>query len=65
VPRITRAQATDVLFSVPADASQAFSRNMLTLVRHLSPEGRLTTDLNEEITGAMALVHGEEVRHRA
>jgi hypothetical protein len=38
---------------------------MLTLVRHLAPEGRLTTDLNEEITGAMALVHGEEVRHRA
>lgn len=51
--------------TIPADASQMYSRNLLTLVRHLAPEGRLVVDLNDEITGALALVHGGEVRHRA
>ncbi len=51
--------------TLPTDASQMLSRNLLTLIRHLAPEGRLTIDLNDEITGAMALVHRGEVRHRA
>lgn len=51
--------------SVPGHASQMFSRNLVALVRHLAPKGQLVIDLNDEITGAMALAHGGEVRHRA
>lgn len=39
-------------------ASQMFSRNVLTLLQHLSgKDGALTIDLADEITGAMVLTH--------
>jgi NAD(P) transhydrogenase subunit alpha len=42
--------------TAPLNASQMFSRNVLTLLQHLIREGTLTVDLDDEITGAMALV---------
>ena len=41
--------------TIPLHASQMFSRNVLTLMQHLVKEGTLTVDLEDEITGAMAV----------
>jgi NAD(P) transhydrogenase subunit alpha len=46
----------------PLHASQMYSRNMLTLLLHLDNEGALNVDLQDEITGAMAVAHAGEVR---
>jgi NAD(P) transhydrogenase subunit alpha len=41
--------------TAPLHASQMFSRNVQTLLQHLVKDGTLTIDLDDEITGAMAL----------
>jgi NAD(P) transhydrogenase subunit alpha len=43
-------------------ASQMFGRNVLTLLQHLAPKNELTIALDDEITGAMAVVHDGQVR---
>jgi NAD(P) transhydrogenase subunit alpha len=43
--------------SVPLHASQMFSRNVLTLLQHLTKDGALHVDPGDEITGAMLVVH--------
>lgn len=49
--------------TVPLHASQMFSRNVLTFLQHLiTKEGQIAIDLNDEITGAMAVTHGGQVR---
>jgi NAD(P) transhydrogenase subunit alpha len=49
--------------TVPYHASQAYSRNVLTLLQHLSTgEGALRLDPADEIAGAMLVVHGGRVR---
>jgi NAD(P) transhydrogenase subunit alpha len=49
--------------TVPAHASAMFSRNVLTLLQHLSTkEGALQLDVADEITGAMAVTHDGAVR---
>ena len=50
--------------SIPFHASQMYSRNLLTLLQHLLKDGALKLDLTDEITGAMVVVHGGEVRSR-
>jgi len=42
---------------LPAHASQMLSRNVLTFIQHIAHEGALRVDLDDEITGAMALTH--------
>lgn len=54
----------NIASSVPFHASQMLSRNVLTLLQHLATkEGALHVDVADEITGAMAVAHGGEVRH--
>jgi len=54
----------NVASSVPFHASQMLSRNVLTLLQHLSTkEGALQVDVADEITGAMAVTHAGEVRY--
>ncbi|HLM65895.1 MAG TPA: hypothetical protein VK358_00140, partial [Longimicrobium sp.] len=48
--------------TVPYHASQMLGRNVMTFVQHLSREGALVVDLQDEITGAMAVTHGGAVR---
>jgi H+-translocating NAD(P) transhydrogenase subunit alpha len=43
-------------------ASQMLNRNVLTLLQYLVRDGALTIDLTDEVTGAMAVTHGGEVR---
>jgi NAD(P) transhydrogenase subunit alpha len=46
---------TNLPSTAPLNASQMFSRNVLTLLQHLIRDGVLSIDLDDEITGAMAL----------
>lgn len=46
--------------SLPAHASQMFSRNVLTLLQHLIRDGELCIDPHDEITGAMLLAGRQE-----
>ena len=48
--------------TVPLHASQMYARNLLALVQHLVRDGALVIDPADEITGAMAVVHGGEAR---
>ena len=48
--------------TVPLHASQMYSRNLATLVAHLTRDGALHVDLEDPITGPMCLAHGGEVR---
>jgi NAD(P) transhydrogenase subunit alpha len=49
--------------SLPTHASQMLSRNVLTFIQHVATkEGALNIDLNDEITGAMALSHAGQLR---
>jgi proton-translocating NAD(P)+ transhydrogenase subunit alpha len=48
--------------TVPVHASQMLNRNVLTLLQYLLHDGVLTIDLDDEITGAMAVTHAGEVR---
>ncbi|MCZ6726648.1 MAG: Re/Si-specific NAD(P)(+) transhydrogenase subunit alpha [Acidobacteria bacterium] len=46
--------------TVPLDASRVYARNVLSLVEHLSPEGSLTIDREDEITsGALLTTDGK------
>jgi len=45
----------NVASTVPYDASQMLSRNIVTLLRHLITDGTLTIDRADEIVGAMAV----------
>ena len=48
--------------TVPLHASQMYSRNLATLVAHLTRDGALHVDLEDPITGPMCLAHGGAVR---
>jgi NAD(P) transhydrogenase subunit alpha len=52
---VTIVGPTNLPSSVPLHASQMFSRNLETLIKHLAPDGALALDENEEIVKAMLL----------
>jgi NAD(P) transhydrogenase subunit alpha len=53
--------ASNLPATMPTHASQMYSRNVLTLLQHLTKDGTLAIDLADEITGAMTLTHvGQE-----
>ena len=54
--------ASNLPATMPTHASQMFSRNVLTLLQHLSKDGALNIDLADEITGAMTLTHDGQAR---
>ncbi|NUO39602.1 MAG: Re/Si-specific NAD(P)(+) transhydrogenase subunit alpha [Gemmatimonadaceae bacterium] len=51
----------DLPATVPYHASQMFGKNVLALVTHLSHEGALHLDRNDEITSAMTVVRDGQV----
>ncbi len=53
----------NVAASVPFHASQMFGRNLLELLKHLVKEGKMNIDLQDEITGAMVVVHEGQIRY--
>jgi NAD(P) transhydrogenase subunit alpha len=48
--------------SVAFHASQMYGRNVTTLLQHLAKDGRLALDPQDEIAGAMLVVHDGQVR---
>jgi NAD(P) transhydrogenase subunit alpha len=61
---VTIIGAANLPSTVPFHASQMFSRNVQTLLAHLTAKegATLVLDVADEITGAMAMVHAGEVR---
>ena len=55
----------DLPSSVPAHASQMYSRNMVNLVTPLLADGKLELDLNDEIVSGSLVAHAGEVIHPA
>jgi NAD(P) transhydrogenase subunit alpha len=54
---------TDPAAQVPRDASQMFSRNVSNLLLHLTSDGKLHLDLQEEITAGTLATHQGRVVH--
>ena len=52
---------TESFLTVPYHASQMFGKNILALVTHLTHEGSLHLDRNDEITSAMTVVRDGQV----
>jgi H+-translocating NAD(P) transhydrogenase subunit alpha len=50
---------------MPVDASRLYSRNVVNLLSHLAEEGELELDFDDEVTDAICLAHGGEVRSGA
>lgn len=51
--------------SVPIHASQLYSRNMLSFINHLAPEGEIELDFEDEITDGACIAHDGEIRQEA
>ena len=43
--------------TMPTHASQMYSKNLTTFLKHLVPEGELVLDLEDEITAGAMLTH--------
>ncbi|MFQ5689973.1 MAG: Re/Si-specific NAD(P)(+) transhydrogenase subunit alpha [Gemmatimonadota bacterium] len=55
---------TNLAATLPSHASQMYSRNLSSLLKHmLSEEGELTVDLEDDIVGPCCVTHGGEVRY--
>jgi NAD(P) transhydrogenase subunit alpha len=52
----------NIASTVPYHASQMFSKNVVTLLQHITKDGNLAIDLADEITGAMAVTHDGAVK---
>jgi proton-translocating NAD(P)+ transhydrogenase subunit alpha len=52
---------TNLPSTMPFHASQLYSRNVLTLLQHLAPEGQLNLDWEDEITSSTCVTRKEEV----
>ncbi len=54
---------TDLASRAAATASQMFSNNVISLLKHLAPDGDPMIDLNDEITAGTVVGHGGQVIH--
>ena len=52
---------TDLPSRLPTQASQLFSNNIAKLIQHINADGELNLDLEDEITGAITVVHDGKV----
>ena len=59
--KVTIIGFTDLPSRLPTQASQLFSNNVAKLIQHLSIDGKLTLDLDDEITGAITVVYNGKV----
>jgi NAD(P) transhydrogenase subunit alpha len=54
---------TDLPSSVPRHASQMFANNMTTLLKHLTDDGKIELDMDDEITRDTTVARAGEVLH--
>ncbi len=62
---VTVIGAENLAASVPAAASNAYSRNISALLLHLVSEAALNIDTTDEIQAGVVIAHGGEVVHPA
>ena len=60
---VTLVGDTNLPSHLPADASLMFSKNVVTLLKHLITEGKLELDLEDEITRGTLLAQGGKIVH--
>ena len=60
---VTVAGPVALAATVPAHASQMYSRNVQTFLEYLAPAGTLKFSLDDPIAGAMCIAHDGAVRH--
>ncbi|MEO8200331.1 MAG: Re/Si-specific NAD(P)(+) transhydrogenase subunit alpha [Gemmatimonadota bacterium] len=56
--------AVNLPATVPFHASQMYSKNLETLIKHLVTDGKIELNITDEITGAMTVTHDGAVRPR-
>jgi len=56
---------TNLPSEIPANASQMYTKNVVTFLKHLAPEGELVLDLEDEITRGAMLTHAGEITNEA
>ena len=56
---------TNLPATVPTHATQMYAKNVQTLVDHLVHDGKLTLDLEDEITRGATITHGGKILHEA
>lgn len=56
---------TNLPATLPTHASQMYAKNVQTLVDHLVKDGKLTLDMEDEITRGATITHGGKVVHEA
>jgi len=61
--RVTIIGHTNLPATMPLDASTLYARNVLELVLHIVKGGKLTFDLEDDITKGTLLTHGDKVIH--
>jgi NAD(P) transhydrogenase subunit alpha len=62
---VTIVGADNLAAQMPTAASAAYSRNICALLAHLTTDGRLAIDLDEEIQAGVVVAHQGEVVHPA
>jgi NAD(P) transhydrogenase subunit alpha len=56
---------TNLPSEIPANASQMYSKNVVTFLKHLAPEGELVLDFEDEITQGALLTHDGAIANEA
>jgi NAD(P) transhydrogenase subunit alpha len=56
---------TNLPSTMPGSATQMYSKNIQTLIKHLVPSGELVLDFSDEITRGATVTHGGKVVHEA
>jgi NAD(P) transhydrogenase subunit alpha len=57
---VTIVGLTNLPSTMPAHASQLYSRNVAALLTHLAPEGTLTLDFSDEITAGACVTRKDD-----
>ena len=60
--KVTIIGFTDLPSRLPTQASQLFSNNVTKLIQHLTEDGKIKLDFQDEITDAITVVHAGKVR---
>jgi NAD(P) transhydrogenase subunit alpha len=56
---------TNLPSEIPTNASQMYSKNIVTFLKHLAPEGELALDFEDEITQGALLTHDGAIANEA
>ena len=65
VDDVTIVGHTNLPAEIPANASQMYTKNVVTFLKHLAPEGELVLDLEDEITRGAMLTHDGQITNDA